>query len=78
MISGLIERERLPYSQTMEHFFVTDLAAKYRELVSTESPAPPKPIYRQGYYARNYLGPKELLKVFSTGSSNQKNPGARS
>lgn len=40
MISGLIERERLPYSQTMEHFFVTDLAAKYRELVCTESPAP--------------------------------------
>lgn len=24
----------------MEHFFVTDLAAKYRELVCTESPTP--------------------------------------
>lgn len=40
MISGLIERERCLCSQTREHFFVTDLAAKYRELVCTESLTP--------------------------------------
>lgn len=40
MISGLIERERCLCSQTREHFFVTDLAAKYRQLVCTESLTP--------------------------------------
>lgn len=45
--------------------------------LSARSPPPPKPIYQKGYYAMNYLGPKELSEMFSKGSSDQKNTGVR-